>query len=164
MVAPIERIYELALRALDEQERQINDARASVPPLLAAGGLGATLLAQPAFGGGHPRGPWELTAVAVGLLGAAFLICAVLVLLRSTSIAFSVDAPRMLAVAPDTAGLGTRVAWTEQQFYEVTARSLARRRGANVPTVKRLRTALDLALFALAIELVGLASAAALAS
>jgi hypothetical protein len=67
---PIERVYELALRALDEQERQVSDTRGRIPPVLAAGGLGVTLLARPIFHEGHPTGAGEISAVVVGLLGA----------------------------------------------------------------------------------------------
>jgi hypothetical protein len=49
MSEPRSRIYELALRALDEQNRQVDDPRGRLAPVLAAGGVGLTLLTRPAF-------------------------------------------------------------------------------------------------------------------
>jgi hypothetical protein len=72
MPQPLAHLYELALRALDEQERRASELRGRVGPVLAAGGVGTTLLAGPAFSA-HSRGPVQLvaTAIAVGaLLGA----------------------------------------------------------------------------------------------
>jgi hypothetical protein len=51
MPEPRARIYELALRALDEQDRQVDELRGRLAPVLAAGGVGLTLLTGPAFSG-----------------------------------------------------------------------------------------------------------------
>ena len=37
-------VYDLALRALAEQERQVAELRGRLTPILASGGLGATLM------------------------------------------------------------------------------------------------------------------------
>jgi hypothetical protein len=76
MSEPRGRIYELALRALDEQDRQVGDLRGRLAPVLAAGGVGLTLLTRPAFSGAHPSGANELVATIAGLLGAAALVLA----------------------------------------------------------------------------------------
>jgi len=52
----IERIYDLALRSLDEQERQVGELRGRLAPVVAAGGLGSTLLARSVFARSHPEG------------------------------------------------------------------------------------------------------------
>lgn len=77
MPTPVEGIYDLALRSLDEQERQLGELRARLAPVVAAGGLGITLLARSVFTGTHPEGPWELMGTVVGLVGAAVLVVAV---------------------------------------------------------------------------------------
>jgi hypothetical protein len=41
MPEPRGRIYELALRALDEQDRQVDDLRGRLAPVLAAGASGS---------------------------------------------------------------------------------------------------------------------------
>jgi hypothetical protein len=99
MPTSIERIYDLALRSLDEQERQLGELRGRLAPVVAAGGLGITLLARPVFIGPHPEGAWEVTATVVGLVGAAVLVVAVAYLLRSWPMAFSVDAGAALDAA-----------------------------------------------------------------
>jgi hypothetical protein len=158
-------VYELALRALDEQERQVSDARARVPPVLAAGGLGVTLLAKPIFHEGHPTGFGEVGAVVVGLLGSGVLVVASVALLRSTRMAFSVDASRLLQAAREAGVIDDDGhSQDEAAFHEATALALAERRAGNDSIVVRLTRWLDIALVTLVIELVGLASAAALAS
>lgn len=165
MSLPIERVYELALRALDEQERQVNDTRGRIPPVLAAGGLGVTLLAKPIFHEGHPTGFGEVGAVVVGLLGSGVLVVASVALLRSTRMAFSVNAPRLLQAAREAGVIdGDGHSQDEAAFHEATALALAERRAGNDSIVVRLTRWLDIALVALVVELVGLASAAALAS
>lgn len=47
--APLAELYALALRTLDVHERRASELRARLAPVLAAGGLGTTLLAGPAF-------------------------------------------------------------------------------------------------------------------
>jgi transposase len=158
-------VYELALRALDEQERLVNDTRARIPPVLAAGGLVVTLLARPVFHEGHPSGGAEIGAVLVGMTGAAALVLASIGLLRPTRMAFSVDAARLLDVARE-AGIidDDGRAHDDAEFHEATALALSQRRAGNAAIVERLTRMLDVALLALVVELVGLASAAALAS
>jgi hypothetical protein len=158
MSAPIARIYDLALRSLDEQERQLGDLRSRVAPVVAAAGLGITLLARPAFAGSHPHGMWEVTAASVGLVGAATLVLASGHLLRSRPLAFSVDAIAALDVARDEDALDDG-----HKFDEAMARALAERRAGNAPIVDGLHSAFTIALSGLIVELVGLGVAAALA-
>jgi hypothetical protein len=159
MSAPIARIYDLALRSLDEQERQLGELRSRVAPVVAAAGLGITLLARSVFAGSHPRGTWEVIAATVGFAGAATLVVASGHLLRSRPMAFSVDAIAALKVARDADALDDG-----HKFDEAMARALADRRAGNAPIVKRLHNAFSIALSGLVAELVGLSAAAALAS
>ena len=99
MTTPIDRIYQLALRALDEQERQVGDLRGRLAPVVAAGGLGLTLLARPVFAGQHPDGLWEILTAIIGITGAALLVVAAAYVLRSRPLAFSVDPEATLAAA-----------------------------------------------------------------
>lgn len=158
MTAPIERTYELALRALEEQERRVEQARASVPPLLAAAGIALSLLTAPAFAGKHPEGLLEVAAVSVGVLGAAIVVAAGTVLLRPTRVAFNVDAQRLLRALDATAATG------EWDFYANVADAMAHRRADNEIASERLLMTLDVALTGLLLELLGLALGAALAS
>jgi hypothetical protein len=108
MPEPRGRIYELALRALDEQDRQVDDVRGRLAPVLAAGGVGLTLLTRPVFSGDHPSGAVELVATIVGLLGAVALVLAGAYVLHPRRLAFSVNARATLdAIRDRDAGTGT---------------------------------------------------------
>src|SRR3954469_25724380 len=96
MPEPRGRIYELALRALDEQDRQVGDLRGRLAPVLAAGGVGLTLLTRPAFSGAPPAGALELVATIGGLLGAVTLVLASAFVLQPRRLAFSVNAAATL--------------------------------------------------------------------
>ena len=157
--APVERIYDLALRSLDEQERQVEELRGRLAPVVAAGGLGITLLARPIFAGSHPAGVWEVAATVVGMAGAAVVMLTVAFLLRSRPMAFSVDAGAALDAAREV-----RLLDDASEFDEAMARALAERRAGNAPIVERLHMAFTAALSALLVELGGLSAAAALAS
>jgi hypothetical protein len=148
-----------ALRALDEQERQVGELRGRLPPVVAAGGIGATLLTRPVFGGHHPTGVVEIAATSVGLLGATVLVLAGAYLLRSRRLAFSVDARAALAAAEDLELLDDA-----ERFHESMIATLTDRRAGNSEIVGRLHDALAIALAGLLLELVGLGVAAAVAS
>ena len=154
-----ERIYDLALRALDEQERQVGELRGRLSAVVAAGGIGATLLTRPVFEGGHPAGFMEIAATALGLLGALALVLASAYLLKSRRLAFSVDARAALAAAEELELLEE-----PERFHESMITALSDRRAGNADIVARLHDAFTIALAGLLLELVGLAVAAALAS
>ncbi len=59
-----ERIYELGVAALSDQERQVAEVRGRGATLLAAGAVIASLLAKPVFHGDHPNGQTEQHASA----------------------------------------------------------------------------------------------------
>ena len=153
-----ERIYELGLAALADQERQVAEVRSRGTPLLAAGAVIASLLVKPVFHDGHPDGVAEIAAATVGLAGCAGLLLFVVVLLRPYELGFSVKA-----------GETYRSMWDQDVLEQPTvdlalAEAFEARREGNAEAVERLVRFLALALLALVIETVGLAIAAALSS
>jgi hypothetical protein len=154
-----ERIYDLALRALDEQERQVGELRGRLPAVVAAGGIGATLLTRPVFEGDHPAGVVEIAATGLGLLGALGLVLGGAYLLKSRRLAFSVDARVALEAAAEL-----EILEDAERFHESMIAALTDRRAGNASIVARLHDAFTIALVGLLLELVGLALAAALAS
>ena len=161
MPEPRGRIYELALRALDEQDRQVDDVRGRLAPVLAAGGVGLTLLTRPVFSGDHPSGAVELAATIVGLLGAVALVLASAYVLHPRRLAFSVNARATLDAIRDR---DAQILEDEDLYHETMIATLTRRREGNQPIVDRLHTAFSVGLLGLLAELGGLALAAALAS
>lgn len=82
--APLSELYALALRTLDAHERRAGDLRARLAPVLAAGGIGMTLLAGPAFeGAAHESFAAAAVVAAVGGLLAALHGTMVMSLQRS---------------------------------------------------------------------------------
>jgi hypothetical protein len=153
-----ERIYQLGLEALAEQERQVAEVRSRGSTLLAAGAVIASLLAKPVFHGGHPDGALQTLSATVGLIGAGGLLLVVVLLLRPYELGFTVN-------APDT----YRALWEqgilEQPMVDLAlADAFEEQRETNSKAVRRLSWLLALALGALVLETAGLAAAAALAS
>lgn len=56
MPDPLAIVYQLALRALDEQERQVTALHGRLAPVIAAVGVASTLLAPTAFRAERPDG------------------------------------------------------------------------------------------------------------
>jgi len=77
---PLARLYDLALRALDDHERRADALRGRLGPTLAAAALGVTLLSGPLVGGAYPTtapGKLALLVTVSGLaatIGAAFCV------------------------------------------------------------------------------------------
>jgi hypothetical protein len=153
-----ERIYQLGLEALAEQERQVAEVRGRGSTLLAAGAVIASLLAKPIFHGGHPSGVAETLATVVGLIGAGGLLVFVVLLLQPYELGFSVNAPATYRALWDKGIL-------EQPMVDLAlADAFEEQREANARAVRRLVRFLGVALGALVLETAGLAAAAALAS
>jgi len=161
MHEPRGRIYELALRALDEQDRQVGDLRGRLAPVLAAGGIGLTLLTRPAFSADRPSGAVELVATIVGMLGAVTLVMASAYVLHPRRLAFSVNARTTLDAIRDR---DADMLEDEDLFHETMISTLTARREGNQPIVDRLHTAFSVGQIGLLLELGGLSFAAALAS
>jgi hypothetical protein len=153
-----ERIYQLGLEALAEQERQVAEVRSRGSTLLAAGAVIASLLAKAVFHGGHPDGGVETFAAVVGVLGAGALLLFVVLLLRPYELGFTVNAPATYRELWEQGIL-------EQPMVDLAlADAFEEQRETNSRAVKRLSWFLAVALGALVLETAGLAAAAALAS
>lgn len=153
-----ERIYQLGLEALAEQERQVAGVRSRGSTLLAAGAVIASLLAKAVFHGGHPEGGMETFAAVVGVLGAGVLLLFVVLLLRPYELGFTVNAPATYRALWDQGIL-------EQPMVDLAlADAFEVQRETNARAVRRLSWFLAVALGALVLETAGLAAAAALAS
>jgi hypothetical protein len=153
-----ERIYQLGLEALAEQERQVAEVRSRGSTLLAAGAVIASLLAKPVFHGGHPDDALETFTTVSGLLGAGGLLLVVVLLLRPYELGFSVNAPATYRALWEKGIL-------EQPMVDLAlADAFEEQRETNLRAVRRLVWLLGMALGALVLETAGLAAAAALAS
>lgn|GEM_PF-3446428 len=153
-----ERIYELGVSALADQERQVAEIRGRGSTLLAAGVLIASLLAKPVFHDGHPSGAGEATATVVGLIGMTGVLLFVVLLLRPYQLGFSVRAGATYGALWDQ-GI------VEQPMVDLAlADAFEERRNQNAMVVERLVLFLALTLASLLLEAAGLAAAAALSS
>ena|SRR5829696_3557320 len=157
MPEPLAHVYDLALRALDEQERRVAQLHARITPVLAAGGVGITLLTGPAFGGSHPVGLAETTAAVIGVAGIAVAVAAAAYLLLAARLSFGLDAGL-------TAEIVQRRSITDLDgFYSMVTVALDEQRLANLPAIERLQGAFTLMLCGMLVSVCGLATAAAVA-
>ncbi|MGB2711396.1 MAG: hypothetical protein WBC33_07750, partial [Conexibacter sp.] len=140
----------LALRALDEQERRVAELRGRLTPVLAAGGLAVTLLAQPALASGAFVVAPSLVALACSILSGTYLLLA-------GRLAFGVDA------AAATKLLGAAVVWSSDAFYDAMIKALDRQRAANAMAIEGLQTAFTAMVFGMLLSVCGLAFAAGVA-
>ncbi|MBB4664161.1 hypothetical protein [Conexibacter arvalis] len=84
--SPLTDLYALSLRTLDAHERRASELRGRVAPILAAGGLGLTLLSGPSFvaAAAHPLSRLAIVCAMTGLCAA--LSGAMALLLRRTPV------------------------------------------------------------------------------
>ena len=153
-----ERIFQLGVDELAEQERQVAEIRGRAPALLAAGAVVPSLLARAVFHGLHPHGLDEVLCTILGVVGAAILLVTALMLLWPRELGFSVNTRATYQELWDEQVL-------EQPLLDLTlADAFHDRREANKKVVTDLTALLALAVIALAVEAAGFAAAAALAS
>lgn len=81
MSEPLARLYDLALRTLDDQERRADALRARLGPVLAAAALGVTLLSGPLVGGERPATALGNVMLLVALSGFFAAVFEVMVIL-----------------------------------------------------------------------------------
>ena len=127
--------------------------------MVAAAGVGATLLTKPAFAQSNPDGALAIGATIVGLLGAAVLVAAAAYLLISRPLAFSIDGEDALDMAERLELLDEEDGW-----YVSMTLGLSHRRAGNEPIIDRLHTAFSFAVGGLIVELAGFSAAAGVAS
>ena len=146
MPADLEKLaYDSALRALDKQERLVEELRARAGIVLAASSLAVTFLGGRGFGG---PGPVALAAVA--MLSFVVSVSAVaFVLLPRFGLRFSASASGVISSLTefrgDPGGLMARAADFFDRLWE-----------QNDPIVYRLGRALSIAIVALGIEVLAL--------
>jgi hypothetical protein len=147
VAADLEKLaYESALRALDKQERLVEELRARTGLVLAASSIAASLV------GSHgPDGPGRVVLTLLAILGFVVPVAAaVLVLLPREDLAFSMRGARLFDTLPGVGGVA-------ESLLLVTA-SLDRMWAANERTIQLLTRAFSVGAMALTIEIVALAT------
>jgi hypothetical protein len=155
-----ETLYDLALRALGEQEREVDSLRTRTGTIVAAAAVAATLLGREVFAGSRPDGFVAWTGTGIGLAGLAVVLLASVYLLRSHDLAFSMDAAATFEEALDGGALEDE---TPDGLHIGLTYGLSSIQAHNAPTVQRLKSAFALALGALVLVILGLGVGAALA-
>jgi hypothetical protein len=149
-------LYDVAIRALDEQEREVAGVSRRTGTLTASTAVAATVLGGAAFDGPHPVGRLAWAATAFGIAGAVVVCVASVHLLRSHRLRFSVDARRItrLHLQPDARADDLRTD---------LALALARTAQQNARIITAMHDVFGVALAGFVCEVVGLGLAAALA-
>ncbi len=159
MQTPSERLYALAERLLDVQERDVANLRGRMPGVAAAAAVAATLLSPPATSGGHPSGLLEIVAFVIGIAGIAAVIVALLGVLWSRELVFAVSPSAVGAEAHERGLMADPGA-----FEEAMAETLESIAAVNALKASALHRWFGLALLGLAAEVAGLGTAAGVAS
>jgi len=152
-----ETFYDLAVRSLEEQEREVNSLRSRTGTLAAAAAVTATLLTRSIFTDQHPDGWIEWTSASIGLVALGAVLFASVYLLRSHAMAFAVDAAVIREEAKTDGKLDDVVV-----LQHGLTQNLATMRAQNRVIVEKLRTAFAAALTALVVETLGLGLGATL--
>lgn len=154
MSEPLAHLYDLALRALDDQEHRASELRGRVGPVLAAGGVGTTLLAGPAFSA-HPRGVVEVVATVVAVIALLSTIGATGYLLRAHLMESDFNIPASVEDLALTGALDDADA-----FYVRMIRTLHHRQLQNRRVIGRLHAVFTVILCGILVELCSFAIAA----
>ncbi len=151
-------LYDLALRALAEQERQVAALHGRLTPVLAAGGVGVTLLTRPAFHAARAAGTFATVASGLGVLAIGIAVLAATYVLLGDRLAFGIDASSARNIARDAAvdDLGG--------FYAAVFVVLDERWLENGRAIERMLTAFTVMVCGMLVGVCGLALAAAVAS
>jgi hypothetical protein len=149
-----ETFYDLALRALDDQQSEVAGLRTRAGTILAAAAVVATLLARPVFAEPVPDSMLFRATVAVGVAGFLVVLTATVDLLRTHRLAFSVDARQAYVRTLDAGDVET--------VHLMLAVLLERRRRANSVSIARLQSGCGIALAGLTLATAGFGTAAAL--
>jgi hypothetical protein len=152
-----ETFYDLAVRSLEEQEREVTSLRSRTGTLAAAAAVTATLLTRSLFVDQHPDGWIEWASASVGLVALGAVLFASVYLLRSHDMAFTADAA-IIREEAETDGKLEDVVLLQLRL----AQSLAAMHAQNRVVVEKLKTVFAAALTALVAETLGLGLGAAL--
>jgi hypothetical protein len=153
MPEPLAHVYDLALRALDEQERQVVELRSRLAPVVAACGIVATLLSRPAWRNAHRVHALQVASVSVGFVGIGMTTFMAAYLLLSRPLSFGVDA----SVAWRCAG------GDADAYYVSMIGMLDARRLENLPAIRKLHVAFTAMLYGMLVGVCGLVGAIAIA-
>ncbi|MFL5817609.1 MAG: hypothetical protein ACJ76L_08405 [Conexibacter sp.] len=96
MSEPLARLYDLALRTLDDQERRADALRGRLGPVLAAAALGVTLLSGPVLEDPTPTGAIGHLALVVTSGGLFLMLAGMFAILGSRGAVAMELAPRRL--------------------------------------------------------------------
>jgi hypothetical protein len=153
---PLDHLYALALRTLDEQERRAEALRGRLGPVLATAALGASLLSGPLLGGGEPVSVAGTLAAAAALAGLVVTIAAAFKLLRASGrVTFGTDVPHMVDVLDHDGALDDITA-----FYSTMIARLGEIAARDAAMLDRLGSTLTAMLCGILVMLCGLAFAA----
>jgi hypothetical protein len=153
---PLSRLYDLALRALEEQERRADALRGRLGPTLAAAALGASLLSGPLVGGARPATFAGGLALVVAVGGLAVAVAAAGRMLAGRR--GPTDALNALDLVEDLRR-GDLLA-DEAAFYEAMITRLAERAESASEASDRLATTFTAILWGILVMLCGLGLAA----
>jgi len=153
---PLARLYDLALRTLDDQERRADALRGRLGPTLAAAALGVTLLSGPVVSGAHPVNALGKLALAIAVMGLLVTIGAAFNVLAARHRPDADLDPRELLNELATDGL----LGDEADFYTEMISRLDDAQKRDADTIARLTTAFTAMLCGILVMLCGLALAA----
>ena len=156
MSEPLARLYDFALRTLDDQDRRADALRGRLGPTLAAAALGVTLLSGPLVGGAHPASLLGTVALVVAVSGLALTVGAAFrVLLTRHTSDLAPDPQELLEHLTDNGLLDDDAGF----FTEMISR-LDDARTRDADAFARLTTAFTAMLCGILVMLCGLAIAA----
>lgn len=156
MSQPLARLYELALRTLDDQERRADALRGRLGPVLAATALGVTLLSGPVVGGARPHTLPGKLALVVAVGGVIATTLGVFRLLSAHHHPMRDIQPRRLVADLERDGLLD----DDKDFYSVMILRLSERLDENAEAIEQLARAFTFMLWGILAMLCGLALAA----
>lgn len=151
---PLADLYALALRTLDAHERRAGELRSRVAPVLAAGGLGVTLLSGPAFAGASTRAP-ALAALVIALAGLCVALSGATALLLRRSFVVDFDAAEIAGRIEAEGMAGDHDAFATEMIAATTEQLTALKRD-----VELLHRRFTVIVYGMLVTLCGLAVAA----
>jgi len=158
MPDPLTIVYQLALRALEEQERQVTALHGRLAPVIAAVGVASTLLAPTAFRGDRPDGAVATLAACLGVVGVVVTLLAAAFVLIPRRLTFAIDASlAAIAFLQRPGGASVHVG-----HLSIVA-GLDELRVRNRASLRRLHAAFTFMLCGMLVAVCGLSVAAAVA-
>lgn len=156
MSQPLAHLYALALRALDEQDRRADALRGRLGPVLAAAGLGASLLSGPVAGATHSASIAGKGAIAMTVGGLLLMTTSAFRLLSVRHrLTDRIDPRRLTRELEQRGALDDEMA-----FYETMIARIGREVDRGALALQQLAAAFTAVLCGILMMLCGLAFAA----